>query len=190
MGFTDAHATIAAGWHMSLRQVKANGHTLLTAAQTKKLTRFDQPSVAINYRGFDGKPLKDPTGRDRVRYRLSDPKAAGGQRYTSHSKSSADGVTHLRSYEQIIIDPRCTHAIEEARLYSFKTDRLSGDVLPDVADKHNHIWDAVRYALEPLISQPGAGILTWLTDPRYQPAAPKDEKRDKQTDKGVRITSL
>jgi phage terminase large subunit len=27
----------------------------------------------------------------------------------------------------------------------------TGDVLPDIVDAHNHIWDAVRYALAPLI---------------------------------------
>ena len=65
--------------------------------------------------------------------------------------SVEDGVAHLRGYEKIIIHPRCTHAAEEARLWSFKVDRLSGDVLPRLEDKNNHCWDAVRYALEPII---------------------------------------
>lgn len=62
--------------------------------------------------------------------------------------SVLDGIAWLRSRERIVIHPRCKHMIEEARLYSYKTDRLSGDVLPDVTDKHNHLWDAVRYGLE------------------------------------------
>ncbi|RKW25773.1 MAG: PBSX family phage terminase large subunit, partial [Kingella sp. (in: b-proteobacteria)] len=37
------------------------------------------------------------------------------------------------------------------RLYSYKTDRLSGDVLPVPMDAHNHCIDAIRYAIEPLI---------------------------------------
>lgn len=65
--------------------------------------------------------------------------------------SVEDGVDHLRGYESIIIHPRCRHTAEEARLWSFKIDRLSGDVLPDLVDKHNHCWDAIRYALEPVI---------------------------------------
>ena len=65
--------------------------------------------------------------------------------------SVEDGVTHLRGYEKIIIHPRCVHAIEEARLWSYKTDRLSGDILPVLVDAHNHIYDAVRYALEPVM---------------------------------------
>ena len=65
--------------------------------------------------------------------------------------SVEDGVEHLRSYERIVIHPRCTHAAEEARLWSYKVDKLSGDVKPELLDKHNHVWDAVRYALEPVI---------------------------------------
>jgi phage terminase large subunit len=67
-----------------------------------------------------------------------------------------DGVAHLRSYEKIIIHPRCTHTAEEFRLYSFKVDRLTGDVLPDLVGKHDHSSDALRYALEPLIRRRNA----------------------------------
>ena len=67
--------------------------------------------------------------------------------------SVEDGVEHLRSYERIVIHPRCTNTAQEARLWSYKTDRLSGDVLPKLDDKHDHCWDAVRYALEPIIQR-------------------------------------
>jgi len=70
--------------------------------------------------------------------------------------SVEDGVAHLRQYERIVIHPRCKHAIEEGRLWVYKVDRLTQDVLPELVDANNHIWDAVRYALAPLIkSQPG-----------------------------------
>ena len=65
--------------------------------------------------------------------------------------SVQDGVGHLRGFERVVIHPRCKYAEREARLYSHKVDRLSGDVMPAIGDKHNHIWDAVRYALAPLI---------------------------------------
>jgi phage terminase large subunit len=70
---------------------------------------------------------------------------------TKGAGSVEDGIAHLRSYEKIVIHSRCKHAAEEARLYSYKVDRLSGDILPIVVDAHNHIWDGVRYALEALI---------------------------------------
>lgn len=65
--------------------------------------------------------------------------------------SVQDGIAHLRSYEQIVIHPRCKHAAEEARLYSYKVDRLTEQVLPQLKDGNDHIYDSVRYALGALI---------------------------------------
>lgn len=65
--------------------------------------------------------------------------------------SVEDGIAHLRSYEKIVVHPRCKHFQEEARLYCYKVDRISGDILPIVVDAHNHLIDATRYALAPLI---------------------------------------
>lgn len=65
--------------------------------------------------------------------------------------SVEDGVSKLRSFDEIIIHPLCVHSIEEARLWRYKCDRLTGDILPTLVDKHNHCWDAIRYALQPII---------------------------------------
>jgi phage terminase large subunit len=62
-----------------------------------------------------------------------------------------DGVSFLRGFERIILHPRCTHAAEECRLYQYKIDRLTGDVLPDLEDRNNHVIDALRYALDPVM---------------------------------------
>jgi phage terminase large subunit len=70
--------------------------------------------------------------------------------------SVREGIAHLRSYERIVIHPRCVHTLEEARLYSFKVDRLSGNILPEPVDKFNHCLDALRYALEPLMGNGGS----------------------------------
>jgi phage terminase large subunit len=75
--------------------------------------------------------------------------------------SVEDGIGHLRSYREIVIHPRCAETIRETRLYSYKVDRLTGDVLPEVVDACNHYIDAIRYALAPLIKMPpsmGGGI--------------------------------
>ena len=69
--------------------------------------------------------------------------------------SVEDGIQHLRSYKEIVIHPRCEQTRREAMLWSYKTDRATGDILPQVVDAHNHYWDAVRYALEPLIRRKG-----------------------------------
>lgn len=65
--------------------------------------------------------------------------------------SVEDGVAHLRSYDEIVIHSRCFEVAKEARLYSYKVDRLTGDVLTAIVDKNNHYMDAIRYALAPLI---------------------------------------
>ncbi|EMD1500798.1 TPA: PBSX family phage terminase large subunit [Proteus mirabilis] len=74
--------------------------------------------------------------------------------------SVEDGITHLRGFKQIIIHPRCKETAKEARLYSYKTDRITGEVLPVIEDKNNHCWDAVRYGLDGYITQKSnAGLL-------------------------------
>lgn len=67
------------------------------------------------------------------------------------SGSIEDGVEFLRSFEVIVIHPRCEHTAQEARLYSYKVDRLTGDILPQLVDKHNNCIDSIRYALTPMI---------------------------------------
>lgn len=76
------------------------------------------------------------------------------------SGSVEDGIAHLRSYREIVIHPRCTAFLREARTYSYKVDRLTGDVLTIIVDANNHYVDAARYALGPLIRRNGVGIFT------------------------------
>lgn len=78
--------------------------------------------------------------------------------------SVEDGIEFIKSFEEIIIHPRCKHAIEEARLYCYKVDRLTKEPTTDVDDKHNHIWDAIRYALEPLLLQKNMGMLNYMKE--------------------------
>jgi phage terminase large subunit len=62
-------------------------------------------------------------------------------------KSVEEGIEWLKSFD-IVVHPRCRHTIDELTLYSYKTDRDTGKVLPILEDKDNHVIDAVRYALE------------------------------------------
>jgi phage terminase large subunit len=63
------------------------------------------------------------------------------------AKSLEDGVEWLKSFD-IVVHPRCKHLIDELTLYSYKTDPLTGEVLPLLDDKNNHVIDALRYACE------------------------------------------
>lgn len=71
--------------------------------------------------------------------------------------SVEDGIAFLRSFDRIVVHPRCKQTAEEMRLYSYKVNALTGDVLPVVVDAHNHYIDAIRYSLEPLMRQRRAG---------------------------------
>lgn len=63
------------------------------------------------------------------------------------TRSVEEGVEFLKSFD-IIVHPRCTHTADELAAYSYKVDDLTGEVLPVLADKDNHVIDALRYALE------------------------------------------
>jgi phage terminase large subunit len=62
-------------------------------------------------------------------------------------KSVEEGVEWLKSYD-IVVHPRCQHTIDELTCYSYKTDPLTGTILPILADRDNHLIDALRYACE------------------------------------------
>ena len=62
-------------------------------------------------------------------------------------KSVEDGIEWLKSFD-IVVHPRCKKTIDELTLYSYKEDPLTGNVLPLLVDKKNHVIDALRYACE------------------------------------------
>jgi phage terminase large subunit len=72
--------------------------------------------------------------------------------------SVEDGIAFIRSFKHVYIHPRCVQTAREFRLYSWKVDRLSGDVLTEPVDANNHYVDALRYALEPIMKRVG---LNW-----------------------------
>jgi phage terminase large subunit len=75
------------------------------------------------------------------------------------ARSLEEGVAFLQSYD-IVVHPRCQHVIDELTLYSYKTDPLTGAVLPILEDKHNHCIDSLRYACE---AARRAGPAKWPT---------------------------
>ena len=72
--------------------------------------------------------------------------------------SVEDGIAHIRSYESVVIHPDCEQTAREFRLYSYKTDRQTGDIKPEPIDANNHYIDALRYALAPMIRRKGGGF--------------------------------
>ena len=65
--------------------------------------------------------------------------------------SVEDGIEFIKSFDRVIIHSDCPATLREFRLYSYKMDRLSDDILPIIVDDHNHYIDALRYSLEPMM---------------------------------------
>lgn len=74
--------------------------------------------------------------------------------------SVEDGIAHLKGFRNIYVHQRCRHIAQEFRLYSYKVDKVTEDVLPIIVDKHNHGIDALRYALNGFIQKRG-GLGVW-----------------------------
>ncbi len=71
--------------------------------------------------------------------------------------SVEDGIAHLQGFKQIVIhEKNCPNLQREARRYSYKVDKQTGDILPIVVDKENHGWDAIRYSLDGYIQRRGS----------------------------------
>lgn len=74
--------------------------------------------------------------------------------------SVEDGIEHMKGFSSIVVHDRCPRTQQEFRLYSYKTDRVTGDILPVVLDKWNHAIDAIRYSLDGYIQARG-GLGVW-----------------------------
>lgn len=74
--------------------------------------------------------------------------------------SVEDGIAHLKGFKRIVVHPRCENTAREFRLYRYKVDKLTGDVLPIIVDKNNHWLDALRYSLDGYIQRRG-GMGVW-----------------------------
>lgn len=89
------------------------------------------------------------------------PKAIGAEKWQG---SVDDGIRFLRAFREIVVHPRCTNTIGEMRLYSYKVDRLTGDILPVLVDANNHWIDAIRYSVSPLIKMDGYNYASALAN--------------------------
>lgn len=63
------------------------------------------------------------------------------------ARSVEEGVEFINSFD-IVVHPECVRTEAELTYYSFKTDPITEEVIPELADKDNHVIDAARYALE------------------------------------------
>jgi len=114
------------------------------------------PFIAQRIEGFDRYVTRWDSARPES---ISHLKRHGLPKSTAVEKwqgSVEDGVAFMRSFARIVVHPRCTETAKEMRLYSYKRDRLTGDILPVIVDAHNHFIDAARYALAPMVRRRNA----------------------------------
>ena len=75
--------------------------------------------------------------------------------------SVEDGISHLKSYKQIIVHPRCKELIKEFSNYKWKRDRVTGEIQPIPIDKDNHYIDSLRYGLNKYIINAKTSLQQW-----------------------------
>jgi phage terminase large subunit len=71
--------------------------------------------------------------------------------------SVEDGIEFLKSFI-IIVHPRCKNTAYELGSYKYKVDAKSGDILPLLEDKNNHLIDPMRYAVRHMYSKKEAKL--------------------------------
>ena len=71
--------------------------------------------------------------------------------YQNYNRAN-DALNTFR-FDKVIIHPRCKHTADEFRLYKYKTNQHTGDIIRIPEDKNNHCIDALRYAIESVKKQ-------------------------------------
>jgi phage terminase large subunit len=94
--------------------------------------------------------------------------------------SVEDGVSFLQGMD-IVISPRCPNLQREIASYAYKTDPRTGEILPVIEDKNNHLIDALRYACEGLHRR-GKMIKEAVQEPReFRPRDYRSRDYDEDT---------
>ena len=78
--------------------------------------------------------------------------------------SVEDGIAYMKSFDKIVIHPRCENLIKEFTTHSYKVDERSGNISTIFVDADNHGIDAIRYALESMMRRSRvdySGIKSW-----------------------------
>jgi phage terminase large subunit len=171
-GFSVDPSTLVKVWvHKNVLYVEEEAYGV--GVETDEMPKFYEGGEVRNNDGSLRKTFKGVTGSKKRPIRADSARPETISYLNRHgygnvvgakkgAGSVEDGVAFIRSFEYIVIHTRCKHTAEEARLWSYKVDRLTKEPTNELDDKHNHIWDAVRYALEPLLRQSGMGMLNYM----------------------------
>jgi phage terminase large subunit len=67
-----------------------------------------------------------------------------------------DRIQHLKGFSKIHVHERCKRLQQELRLYSYKIDRRTQEVLPIIVSKNDHLIDALGYSISGFIKRRGS----------------------------------
>ena len=97
--------------------------------------------------------------KERIKADAAEPKSIDelreqGLRHIQAARKGRDsvnnGIQYIQGY-QIIIHPRCVHFLTEISNYTWATDKF-GNRINTPIDDFNHLMDAMRYALEGMLT--------------------------------------
>ena len=97
--------------------------------------------------------------KERIKADVAEPKSIDelreqGLRHIQAARKGRDsvnnGIQYIQGY-QIIIHPRCVHFLTEISNYTWATDKF-GNRINTPIDDFNHLMDAMRYALEGMLT--------------------------------------
>lgn len=123
-----------------------NTPALFAGDDTEKVKRWENPKKSPGIPGA----LKWPMTADSARPETISYMKRRGFRIAPSVKgqgSVEDGIEFLKSFD-IVVHPRCVHTVDELATYAYKVDKKTGEILPVLEDKKNHVIDALRYSLE------------------------------------------
>lgn len=104
--------------------------------------------------------------------------------------SVAEGIEFLKNFDIVVHSKHCPATINELIRYSWKTDKKTGEVLPVLLDKDNHVIDALRYAIEALRhAMKGQGLFDLMREQADAKAKAEAEAAGKPTDPAVAVGS-
>lgn len=124
-----------------------NTPALFAGTDSQTPRRWENPNEYPGIPGSQNWPMTADSARPET---ISYMKRHGFPRIQPSIKgkgSVEDGIEFLKNFD-IVVHPRCVHTIDELSTYSYKIDQKTGEILPVLEDKKNHVIDALRYALE------------------------------------------
>ena len=96
------------------------------------------PQLYMSVPGADKWPIKADEARPETISYLAKRCGFNISGATKWKGSIEDGIAYIKSFDKVVIHPRCKHTADEFRLYSYKIDKVTNEILPVVLDKSNH----------------------------------------------------